>query len=266
MNRTPRVSALYRYPVKGFTRESRDTLDVLPGGRIAGDRVLALRFNDSATPDDAWSTKLECVALVHTPGLARLRLRFDHAELRLRIGRDDAAMFDGVLDAPGRARFANVIGEYVRNLDENPIGGRTDRLPLRVVGDGTVPRYQDREPGYVTLHGRASLGDVARHVGEAPELTEQRFRSNIAIDGVDAWAEQRFVGRRLRIGDVEFDVANPVTRCLATHANPLTGKRDIPMMKKLLELLPTERPTFAVMMTSERGGSIRVGDEVALIE
>jgi hypothetical protein len=38
------------------------------------------------------------------------------------------------------------------------------------------------------------------------------------------------------------------------------------MMKKLLEMLPTERPTFAVMMTSERGGAIRVGDELTLLE
>ena len=266
MNRPIRVTALYRYPVKGFTRESCDALAVLPGGRVAGDRVLGLRFNDSPTPDDAWSTKLECVALVHTPGIARLRLQFDHATLRLRVERDDSVVFEGVLDGPGRARFADVIGEYVRTLDENPIGNRADRLPLRVVGDGTTPRYQDREPGYVTLHGRGSLAAVAEYVGEAPELAEQRFRSNIAIEGLDAWEEQRFVGRRLRIGDVEFHVANPVTRCLATHANPITGERDIPMMKKLLELLPTERPTFAVMMTSERGGSIRVGDEVTLLE
>lgn len=260
-----RVAALYRYPVKGFTREPCDMLDVLPGGRIAGDRVLGLRFNDSAAPDTAWSSKLEFVALVHTPGLARLHLRFDRQTLQLCVEQDDKVLFDGVLDPRGRERFAGVIGEYVRALDENPIGTRTDRLPLRVVGDGTTPRYQDREPGYVTLHGRGSLAAVAEHVGETPDLTERRFRSNIAIDGLDAWEEQRFVGRRLRIGDVEFHVANPVTRCLATHANPITGARDLPMMKKLLELLPTERPTFAVLMTSERGGSIRVGDEAALI-
>jgi uncharacterized protein YcbX len=266
MSQSARVTALYRYPVKGFTRESCAALDVLPGGRIAGDRVFALRFNDSATPDDAWSTKVECVALVHTPGIARLRLRFDHATLRLRVERDDVVVFDGALDGPGRTRFADVVGEYVRALDESPIGDRTDRLPLRLVGDGTTPRHQDREPGYVTLHGRGSLAAVAEYVGETPELAEQRFRSNIAVAGLDAWEEQRFVGRRLRIGDVEFHVANPVTRCLATHANPVNGTRDIPMMKKLLEMLPTERPTFAVMMTSERGGAIRVGDELTLLE
>ena len=72
----PRVAALYRYPVKGFTPEACDTLTVLDDGRIAGDRVLGIRFADTAAADEAWSKKTEMVALMHTPGLARLHLMF----------------------------------------------------------------------------------------------------------------------------------------------------------------------------------------------
>ena len=261
-----RVAALYRYPVKGFTREECDALDILPGGRVAGDRVLGLRFNDAPTTDDAWGTKLHLVALVHTPGLAPLDVRFDHRTLRLRIRLADEVLLDDVLDDAGRRRFAAVIERYLQGLDESPIASRAAPFPLRVVGDGVTPRYQDREPGYTTLHGRGSLAALAREVAEAPDLAERRFRSNVAVDGLDAWEEQRWVGRRVRIGEVEYDVANPVTRCLATHANPLSGKRDLPIMTTLLAMYPSERPTFAVMMTSERGGRIRVGDRVEPID
>jgi len=48
----PHVAALYRYPVKGFTPEECDTLTVLDDGRIAGDRVLGIRFADTAAADD----------------------------------------------------------------------------------------------------------------------------------------------------------------------------------------------------------------------
>lgn len=57
-----------------------------------------------------------------------------------------------------------------------------------------------------------------------------------------------------------------MARCLATHANPVSGVRDIPIMKKLLELYASERPTFAIMMTAGRGGSIRVGDKIELAD
>ena len=260
-----RVAALFRYPVKGFTRENCESLEVLPGGRIAGDRVLGLRFNDSITADDAWGTKLEFVALINTPGLTALQLKFNHATLRLRIQLADEVLLDDVLDAGGRRRFASAIEQYILGLEESPIATRTNWLPLRVVGDGITSRYQDREPGYTTLHGRRSLAALATAVAEAPEVTEHRFRSNIAVDDLDTWEEQGWIGRNLRIGDVEFKVAGPVTRCLATHAHPRTGKRDLPIMKTLLELFPTERPTFAIVMTAERGGWIRVGDKVELI-
>lgn len=257
-----RVSALYRYPVKGFTREERDALEVLPGGRIAGDRVLALRFHDSPVADDAWGMKTEGVALVNTPGLARLKLAFDHAARRLSVRLEDEVLFDGVLDDEGRRRFAAAVERYVRGLAVNPLAARTRGGPLRAVGDGVTPRYQDREPGYVTLHGRGSLAALAEAIGEAPALAEQRFRSNVAVEGAGRWEEQRWVGGKLRVGAVEFDVAQPVARCLATHAHPASGERDRPVMPTLLRIYPSERPTFAVMMTSARGGTIRVGDAV----
>lgn len=255
------VAGLYRYPVKGFTREERDWLDVLPGGRIAGDRVLGLRYRGSIPDDDGWGSKVGFVALVNTPGLAALRLAFEHESRRLRLALADEVLFDGVLDDAGRARFAAAVERYVLGLGDSPLAARPDRLPLRVVGDGVTPRYQDREPGYVTVHGRASLAALAAAVDEDPATTEQRFRSNVALEGVEAWEEQRWVGRRLRIGDTVFDVAAPVTRCLATHAHPVSGERDRPIMQTLLRVFPAERPTFALLTTSARGGRIRVGDE-----
>jgi hypothetical protein len=261
-----RVAALFRYPVKGFTREECSCLDVLPGGRIAGDRVLGVRLGGSTPIDDAWGTKLGFVALINTPGLAALRLNFNHVTLRLCIRLGDDVLFDDVLDAVGRERFASTIEQYILGLEVNPISSNVNHLPLRVVGDGITPRYQDRAPGYTTLHGRHSLAALASAIDEAPELTEMRFRSNIAVDGLGTWEEQSWINRSLRIGDTEFEVAGPVTRCLATHAHPRTGKRDLPIMQTLLDVFPSERPTFAILMTSNRGGRIRVGDEVERID
>jgi len=261
------VAALYRYPVKGFSREACDALQVLPGGRIAGDRVFSLRLGGSALADEAWGMKTESVVLVNTPGLARLALRLDAAAGRLQLRQDDELLFDGALDAAGRHGFAAAIARYVQGLAESPLVARPDQLPLRLVGDGHTPRYQDREPGYVSLHGRASVAEVAAAIGEAPALTEQRFRSNIALDGLGAWQEQDLIGRRLRIGTVELSIDKPVTRCLATHANPATGQRDVPLMTRLLELRRgDQRPTFAVLTTSADGGEIHLGDKVSVLE
>jgi uncharacterized protein YcbX len=259
-----RVAALYRFPVKGFTPEACETLSVLEGGRIAGDRVLGVRFANSAISGDAWGTKLEFVALVNTPGLARLQLEFDYRTLRLRITSRTEVLVDEFLDSDGRTRIAAAVEGYVLKLAENPLSSHPDRRPLRVVGDGVTPRFQDDQAGFVTLHGRESLEALAAAAG-TPDLSEHRFRSNIAIEGLRAWEEQSWVGRRIRIGEVSFEVVKPKGRCLATHANPLTGERDLPIMKTLLNAFPRGKPTFAIAMTTYgHGGTIHIGDKVTL--
>jgi uncharacterized protein YcbX len=261
----PRVVALYRYPVKGFTPEECDTLTVLDEGRIAGDRVLGVRFADTEAADDAWSRKTGMVALVNTPGLARLKTRFDETALRLRISLETTVLVDEELNPEGRQRIAAVLADYILRLDENPLTGRPDRLPLRVIGNGRAPRYHDEAAGRVTLHGRGSLQALQVVIGT--EVSELRFRSNIAVDGLAAWEEQGWVGRKIRIGAVEFDVVKPKTRCLATHANPKTGARDLPILTTLTRKIGQENPTFAVaMLPSSGGGRIHVGDQVILLD
>jgi len=259
-----RVVALFRYPVKGFTPEACEVLTALPDGRAAGDRVLGFRFADSAAADAAWSRKGEFVVLMNTPGLARLTLKFDHEALKLRVAIGDVRLVEDALDSDGRARIAAAVQQYVLDLPENPLKDHPERLPLRLVGDGRTPRYQDNVAGQITLHSRASLDAVAAVVRD-PAFDEARFRSNIVIDGVRAWTEHDWLGRKIRIGKTVFEVARNKTRCLATHANPVTGERDVPVMATLVGAFRQKEPTFAVgIMTSGPGGDIRVYDEVSV--
>ncbi|HKU70121.1 MAG TPA: MOSC domain-containing protein [Burkholderiales bacterium] len=261
----PRVVALYRYPVKGFAPEPRDSLTVVEQGRIAGDRVLGFRLADSATPDDAWSRKYELVVLANTPGLARVSARFDSGAMRLALTFDGVLLADEALDAEGRRRLCAALERCVLSLPDNPLSGHPQRVPLRLVGDGVTPRYQDNVEGQATLHSRETLAVVAAAAGD-PTLDEARFRSNIVIEGVKAWQENEWLGHRIRIGEVEFDVVRHKTRCLATHANPSTGQRDIEMMPLLMRRFAQKEPTFAVGMVASGGGrQIRVGDTVSVV-
>ena len=259
----PNVVGLYRYPVKGFTPEECKTLTVLGEGKIAGDRILGIRFADTQAADNQWSKKTGMVALINTPGLARLQVGFDEKTGRLCIRLEKAVLVEEGLTPEGRKRIGAVLADYALTLDENPLSGHPERLPLRVIGDGFTPRYHDEEAGRVTLHGRGSLQALAAALGT--EVSELRFRSNIAVDGLGAWEEQNWVGRKVRIGAVQFDVVKPKTRCLATHANPKTGERDLPILTTLTQKIGQENPTFAVAISPNgTGGQIHIGDPVRL--
>jgi uncharacterized protein YcbX len=256
------VAALYRYPVKSFTPESRESLTIV-NGRIAGDRVLGFRFANTPEPDAAWGRRQGMVVLVHTPGVAHLRLSYDEAAQRLSISLDGELLVEDGLDAAGRGRICGAVANFAKDLPESGLKDHPERLPLRLVGDGRTPRYQDRPDGYVTMHGRASVRALGKALDD-PDVSELRFRSNVSVDGLEPFEEQGWMGKMVRVGSMRFRVQLPIVRCLATHANPETGQRDRPILTTLTHAFGQEKPTLAVGLVPDGEGTIRLGDRVVL--
>ncbi|MEJ1089486.1 MOSC domain-containing protein [Microbacterium sp. Mu-80] len=274
----PHVAALYRHPIKGLTPERCDELTVQPDGRIAGDRVLAFRFAEAAEPEhrdglDYWP-KSKGLALESFPSLAALRVSYDGEARRVRIMHDDYLLVDSTLDTEGRAELAEIMTAFVLDSPEWKLLQREGRLPLALVGDGVRARFQDRARGFVSVHSEASVDALSGALGQ--QVDDRRFRSNVVIDGADAWDELSWEGE-VRIGDVRFTAEGPIVRCLATHANPDTGIRDAKVLTTLTRSLGQDKPTLgrllllqsqaggvtgAVGDDSGAGGTIRVGDEV----
>lgn len=264
-----RVAALYRYPVKGLTPEPLDTLVVQPDGRVAGDRVLAFRFADATRPEerdglDYWP-KSRGLALQDFPSLARLRLAYDFDNRRLRITDGEVVVAEAGLTQAERRRIADSVTDWVLDTPDGRLLRRPGRLPLELLGDGVTARFQDRARGFVSLHGSASVQAVDTTV-RVP-VDDRRFRSNIVIEGVPAWAELAWVsdGAALAIGEVAFTVVKPIGRCLAITANPDTGERDARLLTVLTHEFGQEEPTLGILLLpAGPGGTVRVGDPVTV--
>ncbi|WP_312169962.1 MOSC domain-containing protein [Microbacterium sp.] len=268
-----RVVSLYRHPIKGLTPESVDSLTVQPDGRIAGDRVLAVRFADAVAPEardglDHWP-KAKGLSLQDFPALAALKTTYDDRARTVRIEHDGTLLVEAGLDETGRVELADVLADFVLSTPEGRRLRRPGRLPLVVVGDGTTSRFQDRARGYVSVHTRASVTALGDALGLG--IDDRRFRSNIVIDDAEAWSELEWRGP-VTIGQVSFDAAGPIVRCLATHANPDTGVRDAKVLTTLTGALGQDEPTLGrLLLPGESpagtdawlGGTIRIGDEVS---
>lgn len=273
------VAALYRYPIKGFTPESVESLTIQPDGRVQGDRVLAFRFADAASPEDRdgldYWPKAKGLALQDFPSLAVLRLTFDESTQRVAVQNGADTLVDTVLDEAGSDTFREAITDFVLASGEGRKLSREGRLPLTLVGDGTLSRFQDRPRGYVSVHSAASVSALGEALGM--EIDDRRFRSNIVIEGLEANEELDWAGT-VRIGDVEFNAEGAIVRCLATHANPDTGERDASVLKTLTGVLGMAEPCLGRLLlpvgvasagvmpgsadTAFAGGVIRIGDTV----
>lgn len=115
-----------------------------------------------------------------------------------------------------------------------------------------------------------ALNDTIQGQGGAPVLME-RFRPNVVVDGVSAWDEDGWAA--IQIGDLVFDIVKPCTRCIVPTFDQRTGypRSD----KQPTRALTRSRRSadervkgvlFGWNMITRNNGSIRVGDEVKVIE
>ncbi|MBK9495573.1 MAG: MOSC domain protein [Alphaproteobacteria bacterium ADurb.BinA280] len=93
------------------------------------------------------------------------------------------------------------------------------------------------------------------------------FRPNLLIEGCAPHAEDDW--KRIRIGEIEFDVVKPCTRCVFTTVDPQSGKRrsDGEPLQTLKEYRRSARGiTFGQNLIPRRTGLIRVGDTVRVVK
>jgi uncharacterized protein YcbX len=124
----------------------------------------------------------------------------------------------------------------------------------------------DRGPrGAASLISRASLDRLAHEAG-VDGVDARRFRMLIEIDGVNAHAEDDWIGRSIRVGESVIHVEGHVGRCKITTLNPELGKADLPTLEVLRgyrgELPSIEPIPFGVFGRVLQGGTVRVGDSV----
>ena len=261
-----RVVALYRYPVKSLPAEPCDSLQITEDGRVVGDRVLGFRFDDAGPPDDVkWRQKTWFASLQHSPALAQIRCGYDAASRQLWIKLPDLDHpIEGSIDEPGdRLRIEHLFNQWYQTLVDTPAALGRRRLPLRLVGNGTNGRFHDTSAGLTTLHSRESLNDLAK-AASLGKISELRFRSNIAIEGCTPWEELTWIGKKIRIGDIEFQIRKTVTRCLATHVDPGTAERDTDVIGVLTRIIGQDQPQFAVSIAAKSAGAIRIGDQLTV--
>jgi hypothetical protein len=137
-----------------------------------------------------------------------------------------------------------------------------ERVRLVEPGDGAADRGRG---GAATLLGTASLAALAAVLGRE-QVDERRFRMNIGIDGLEAHAEDGWLGRRVAVGAAVVVPRGNVGRCVVTTQSPETGRTDLATLRALAAYRGTVETTeplpFGVHAAVVEPGRVRVGDLV----
>ena len=258
----PHVAKLFVYPIKSLDPVECDRVTVLESGALKGDRTWAIFDGSNNFVNGKRNAK------VHS-----LRSQFDLKTniLSLQIqGTDRVEKFDLIAEQQALCNWLEDYFGFPVEIKQNLKMG----FP-----DDTV------SPG-ATIVSTATLKAIADWY---PELTTEdirrRFRTNIELDGVPAFWEDKLFTKpeqtvRFKVGNVEFLGVNPCQRCVVVTRDSQTGQSYPKFQKTFVQqrknTLPewTERSRFnhyfrlainTRLSATQAGKAIEVGDKIYLV-
>jgi hypothetical protein len=262
----PTLSGLYRYPVKSLRGGAFQTLEVQARGfrfdrhwmlvdgqgRFLSQRQQPRMSLIGAQVDDRGGLRLSA------PGMPDLSI-VPEGDARMEV----VVWADAVQASPAGAEadawlsgFLGLTCRLVRFPDDavRPVDPDFAR-PADQVG------FADGFP--FLLISQASLDDLNRRLDEAVPML--RFRPNLVVDGCDAYAEDGW--RRIRIGDIEFRVAKPCSRCVIPTIDPATGLRGKEPLRTLMGYRRRDNKVyFGQNLIHDGVGRLSIGMSLEVLE
>ena len=280
---------------KGLDRDELDSVVLAPGLGLPNDRRWALRKGKStgASKFDpnapAWLHKENFLcAFTANEQLGHYVTRFDDATERLTIKRRHSGASGGNLnkracrkgeteevllqaqltDATGRGKvedfFAGVSGDQSVSLVSAKSG-------LNHHFGNTARGFRHHPSGSI-IHIVNTATVAALGAAAGITLSATRFRPNFVVTGLPAWSEFDWVGRKIRLGDVNdgaiLEVISRTVRCDATKVDPVNGSgtEDFDVPELLRKHFPEHGPYLGVYARVVSGGQVRPGDAVVELE
>ena len=262
------LTTLHVFPVKSCAPLSPPEADVEARG-LVGDRRWMIVDADARFLS---ARKLPRMTLVHAvpegaglrvaaPGMPPLVVRAASDGVRREVMVWGSAVSARVAGAQADAWISTFLGVPAAFVHMDALAQRAIDPAYANAGDEVS--FADGFP--VLLISQAALDGLNERLAKPVPML--RFRPNFVVSGTAAHAEDGW--RRVRVGDVEFDVVKPCTRCVLTTVDFERGEFDAhgePLRTLLGYRRTASGVTFGQNLIPRFPGTVRVGDAVVVLD
>jgi len=247
---TIRLARICRHPIKGHGREDLASVLLSAGACLPWDRHWAVAHEAAKLGAGGWVPCANFARGAKAPALMAITSALDeqsgavtlrHPELEALTFRPD--------DPADLSAFLTWIA---------PLAPPDRAQPAQIVSAGRG--MTDSDFPSVSILSLSSLADLSARMGQ--DLSPDRWRGNLWLDGAAPWAEWDWIGRTLQIGQAELRIEERITRCRATSANPETGRIDADTLGGLDTAFGHQ--DFGLYAVVTKSGAIATGDKVTL--
>lgn len=236
-----KIKEIVRHPVKSFRGENVSKTKILSYG-VYGDRSHA--FLDHSRPG-------KYLTLTQIPQLANYHASFTGEESFERFPSLTIKSPTGHVYKWGEEGLKDEL-ESLSNREITPVQYSPLSVPIGAI-----------EEEHLLITTEASLTRISEVWGK--HVDYRRFRPNLvfSLDENEAFIEETWFGKRVKIGEVEIIVKRHCERCQIINIDPNNGNLDSSLLKTVYK----ERNNyFGVYASVIKTGNIAVGDDIYLFD
>lgn len=266
INSVSNLSNINVFPVKSIAGISLSTAQVEKQGLQFDRRFMVASLNGKMITARTHPQMVKIKAIIEPdglvlcyPGLIDLHFTFDELEMKeidTTVWSDTFTAYSTTEEA--NQWFSSILGTEAQLLFS---GQQSNRMREKIQ---TNVSFADGYP--LLVISEASLAELNKR--SSSHHTMAQFRTNLVVSGNEAFIEDSW--KRIRIGDVEFEVVKPCQRCILTTVNPNTAQYH--PNKEPLKTFSTFRADdsgnvyFGQNLIARNEGTIKVGDKIEILE
>ncbi len=261
------VSELFFHPIKSLGCIQTQKLDVDTSGPSL-DRRIMLIDSDGMFITQRQHPMMSIIQIDLLDNRLRLSLNGDSIELMLpnfslktesvTVQIWDDTLTGQLISSKASAWLSAKLNTPVRLVYLHDTEFR--QVDLNYSAPGVQTHFSDGFP--FLLVSQASIDFLSNKVGY--ELSVNRFRPNIVVSGCDAFEEDTW--KKIRIGDIEFDLVKPCSRCVIPTIDPQTGAKQREVMQAMVKYRKKGKGVFVGQnLIHNQIGSLNVGMPVIIL-
>ena len=258
MDQNIQIKKFYYSPVKSFNLIEDNKLNILQGRGIENDRIFALIRNKTKKDAIKFQNKQylrnnqSYLSVKNTPLLNSYQVTFKNSQLTIFKGNTELITINNFdfLD------LQKVSFQIKKNEDE------LKNKNIYFLYNINSPFFDMINDNVISLINLESLRDFEAKSGL--KIDHERFRANIVIDGLGAMQELELANKKIKIGNVVFNVFCNTPRCKATSFPYRSKILDINLPKKLNEIY--NHIDFGIYLKPLTSGQVFLNDTMCILD
>tara|TARA_B100001109_G_C18798813_1_gene443858 strand:- start:139 stop:927 length:789 start_codon:yes stop_codon:yes gene_type:complete len=257
------ISSINYCPVKSISFQTIKSCEIRKNTGIVGDRIFAFSKGLDLNQARLFEKKLEerrgkwnkILTLKNSPVLNKYNFFFDNDKLTLTQNSNKILTINSSKINECEL-LTNKILEMEKSLKKPIFLMKNKDIPFfdTSISNKTILNHS------ISLINNKSVEDFKNKTNL--EIETQRFRGNMFIDGIEAWEERNWIGKIIRINNIQFKVEKNIPRCVAINLKPNTDDNSLNLLQSLKKNY--NHFDMGIYLTALDDGQVNIGDNVLI--